>query len=461
MSINIKLFRNGIESRYFTLNDTIGINVECEENSSVGIFIHDSKDRIRYRGFGSGKKLEFKTKIKYTDVYGTWKLVIVNTKTKKKRELLFKFVTPEEMQIQELIENARRRQKKPVKDLPKDSILRSIKAGWGVLLPKQKIHILAYPFLFSGFISSNPLIIEERVLKGAKEEKAHKNEKEEKEEEKSIKQVDLGVPVIELKGIGRTYETRLNRAGIFTTSQLIKYSPEKLAEITNARISRCKEWISQAKQIENEDRHPLRERTKSTLSTSNESISIEKVKGIGPTYARRLRSVGINTVGDLIKMEPEQIKEITKAPISRIHQWVTYSKQLLESKDITRKSDLDEQEDTDELIQIKGIGPITAKKLLNKGISSIRDLVLIDIEEIKPLIRGSPEKISVIIGNAFYALLIKNKDEALQTLKQLKEKDKTKQLEHLINKINEIDIAEAATIISEYKLKKFNETQKK
>jgi polyhydroxyalkanoate synthase len=52
-----------------------------------------------------------------------------------------------------------------------------------------------------------------------------------------------------------------------------------------------------------------------------DSPAVESVDGIGPTYAERLRTAGIETVADLVDSDPVEVAEITEAPVSRVEDW--------------------------------------------------------------------------------------------------------------------------------------------
>jgi len=46
------------------------------------------------------------------------------------------------------------------------------------------------------------------------------------------------------------------------------------------------------------------------------------VRGVGPTYADRLRAAGVETVADLAAREPAALAEIAEAPVGRVHNWL-------------------------------------------------------------------------------------------------------------------------------------------
>jgi polyhydroxyalkanoate synthase len=52
------------------------------------------------------------------------------------------------------------------------------------------------------------------------------------------------------------------------------------------------------------------------------SAGVETISGIGPTYADRLRSEGIETVADLANYDPAAIADITNASPSQAEDWL-------------------------------------------------------------------------------------------------------------------------------------------
>ncbi|WP_302082360.1 helix-hairpin-helix domain-containing protein [Salinibaculum rarum] len=52
------------------------------------------------------------------------------------------------------------------------------------------------------------------------------------------------------------------------------------------------------------------------------SPSVEEIKGIGPTYAERLESIGIETVADIAAADPAEVAEAAQAGENRATDWV-------------------------------------------------------------------------------------------------------------------------------------------
>ncbi len=50
-------------------------------------------------------------------------------------------------------------------------------------------------------------------------------------------------------------------------------------------------------------------------------IPVEEVNGIGPAYAQRLNDAGIETVGDLLSADPDDVAEATDLSPKRVGRW--------------------------------------------------------------------------------------------------------------------------------------------
>ncbi len=56
---------------------------------------------------------------------------------------------------------------------------------------------------------------------------------------------------------------------------------------------------------------------------------LERIRGIGPVFARRLRAAGVRTFADLANCPPERLREIVKArPLHNPEAWIAQARQL-------------------------------------------------------------------------------------------------------------------------------------
>lgn len=67
-----------------------------------------------------------------------------------------------------------------------------------------------------------------------------------------------------------------------------------------------------------------------TASVGGLSVAdLTKIKGIGPTYARRLIEAGYNSFADLSDASADSLREITKAPpMANIDEWIAQARDL-------------------------------------------------------------------------------------------------------------------------------------
>lgn len=55
--------------------------------------------------------------------------------------------------------------------------------------------------------------------------------------------------------------------------------------------------------------------------TEGDSSAVTEINGIGPAYADRLSAAGVDTVGELMKANPEELGEQTEISPKRIQRW--------------------------------------------------------------------------------------------------------------------------------------------
>lgn len=61
-----------------------------------------------------------------------------------------------------------------------------------------------------------------------------------------------------------------------------------------------------------------------------DEIELEEIKGIGPTYADRLRDVGIDDVSVLSSVDPADLAEETDISETRLATWVERARAMVE-----------------------------------------------------------------------------------------------------------------------------------
>ena len=125
--------------------------------------------------------------------------------------------------------------------------------------------------------------------------------------------------LIDIEGIGQTYEVKLKAAGIGSIETLLKAgatpkSRKELAEKSGINASLILEWVNHA--------------------------DLFRIKGVGSEYSDVLEEAGVDTVIELSKRKPEnllekiievnQAKKLVRRPpsLSMVTSWVEQAKNL-------------------------------------------------------------------------------------------------------------------------------------
>jgi predicted flap endonuclease-1-like 5' DNA nuclease len=110
-----------------------------------------------------------------------------------------------------------------------------------------------------------------------------------------------------------TVVERLRRAGIEDVGSLVERDAEAVAELLSIPVERIVALQTQ-------------------LDDDRESIDLEQVSGIGPTYAERLRGAGIQDVSQLATRDPETLSKVSGASTGRTEKWVEQARELLRTR---------------------------------------------------------------------------------------------------------------------------------
>lgn len=110
-----------------------------------------------------------------------------------------------------------------------------------------------------------------------------------------------------------TVVERLRRAGIEDVESLVDRDAEALAESLSIPVERIVALQTH-------------------LADDRESIGLEEVSGIGPTYAERLRDAGVQGVSELATRDPEAVSKITGASTGRAENWIEQARELLRTR---------------------------------------------------------------------------------------------------------------------------------
>jgi polyhydroxyalkanoate synthase len=181
-------------------------------------------------------------------------------------------------------------------------------------------------------------------------------------DEREDDEFEAEADVERVDGIGPTYAERLREAGVETVGDLADADDEAVAGAAEVGGDRVRTWRSNflvvdtaatagaagdeagetagdeetAAGAESEPRQveapsdpgsPLTTETDAAaenveVDLSGEEADVERVDGIGPTYAERLREAGVETVGDLGQRDAATLAEVAETTEARAADWL-------------------------------------------------------------------------------------------------------------------------------------------
>ncbi len=184
--------------------------------------------------------------------------------------------------------------------------------------------------------------------------------------------------IIEVEGIGEVYAKKLEKEGFNEVEELIPLTwkqVKELAEKTGISPKLIDKW--------------------------QENADLMKIKGVGPEYSDVLNQVGIDSVKELARRNPQNTLDriveldkekpdvIRKIPtVDDIKTWIDEAKNGFKEKKAKETPKM-------KVIEIEGIGDVYAKDLGKADISSCEDLLPLDKKQIKELAKktGISEKL--------------------------------------------------------------------
>ncbi|MDW8098166.1 MAG: DUF4332 domain-containing protein [Anaerolineae bacterium] len=130
--------------------------------------------------------------------------------------------------------------------------------------------------------------------------------------------IEQGDDLASLPGIGPAYARLLKEAGVFTYEDLARLDEQDLRTLLGVRpswegidLTAClKEARRRAGFPEEKTNHEEAVKNEARLQTAWDDLT--RVKGIGRTYAERLRAAGIHTLADLAALNEEELKQIIR-----------------------------------------------------------------------------------------------------------------------------------------------------
>ncbi|MHA2175290.1 MAG: helix-hairpin-helix domain-containing protein [Candidatus Hodarchaeales archaeon] len=192
-----------------------------------------------------------------------------------------------------------------------------------------------------------------------------------------IEEAELRVssdPVTTIRGIGKAYSNRLVAIKVYTVSDFWNYSDRiHLAEIMRISDTRVEKMLNDAEIILSE-RMEMERRSEIDLVNEFFPNDLSTVDGIGAKEISRLKKVGIESKTDLLDFtDLNLIKNALKVNKTQFKSIMSSIGRILEPEEVKKPLKLSPYDEL--VIEVKGIGPVTAKKLGSVGVITVRNLI--------------------------------------------------------------------------------------
>jgi predicted flap endonuclease-1-like 5' DNA nuclease len=174
--------------------------------------------------------------------------------------------------------------------------------------------------------------------------------------------------IIEIEGIGEKYAKKLEKEGISDVEDLLPLTYRQIKELAEKTVISIK-----------------------LIDKWQEHANLMRIDGVGPEYSDVLNQVGIDSVKELARRNPQntldKIVELDKEKpdvirelptLKSIKSWINEAKGNFEEKKAKESAKMD-------IIEIEGVGGVYAKKLEKGGIAHCEDLLPLSKKEIKEL----------------------------------------------------------------------------
>jgi predicted flap endonuclease-1-like 5' DNA nuclease len=185
----------------------------------------------------------------------------------------------------------------------------------------------------------------------------------------------------QIPGIGPAYAAHLADAGIITYADLAAADPAELAKAVNVRPWQQVDTTSWTVVAADLARRPAKVKIGDDL---------QRIEGIGPAYATRLRAANITTFGQLADSDEEMLAVIIGAPAWRklaYGDWITQARLAAAGDDAALEA-LQERlnrRKANKLALIAGLGPQSIQVLEDAGIHTYADLAAADPDSLKEI----------------------------------------------------------------------------
>lgn len=148
-------------------------------------------------------------------------------------------------------------------------------------------------------------------------------------------------------GLTRAQADRLREVSVTGAWRLVELTPEELARLVSIPREWATEWIDQSWELVNE--------------TVDQDI--DTIVGIGPTFSSRLRDEGVDSVVDLIGVDPESVATAADLPEGDLENWIAQAREIVD------------ETVTDDWAEAVGIEPMAVAQLQDAGIGRISALL--------------------------------------------------------------------------------------
>ncbi len=198
-----------------------------------------------------------------------------------------------------------------------------------------------------------------------------------------------GIPVIKIKGIGKTIETKLNIIGIYTVNDLINTEIGELSKKTGISEKRIKAWINGINSLD-------------TKQDTKDEMELTKISGVGKKTAEKLNNAGITSIKKLATTtDIEQLSKISSISINKLLKYINSARDLLNMEHIKYEiKNNDNNNGSFDFSKLKGIGSTYNKKIHSAGIHDLNSLINVNPELLADKLNVNVKKIKMWIQSA-------------------------------------------------------------
>ncbi|MHA2029123.1 MAG: helix-hairpin-helix domain-containing protein [Candidatus Kariarchaeaceae archaeon] len=341
-----KLFRNqnhDIEILKYQPGDLITLILENTGKSrSTEIVMYDSRDEPRYHGKSGGNNHEWTTRIQRTTILGNWRFT-----------------------------------------------------AQGPFIDENNLFSLDIPFEIVKYIPEEvPLIEEEVIVEGDYEELINFAINE-----------NVNIPVIEIKGVGPSYQQRMNNADIYYFHEILQSNPETLSEKTSVNLMKIEMWFAFVEKTLGNRGHQLVLQYSSIAGEPDKGGEVPSaIKGIGPVMEKKLLTAGFNNVLSIADSSPQNIVDGIHITITKAQTWINNAQMIISgTADIQKQKPIKPATEikltpSDPPEKITGVGPATSKKLVSAGFTTIQNIADANLDELAAAINSEKRAVKVLNG---------------------------------------------------------------